>query len=151
MGCASSVVMTHHIRIGLVGILTTALFAASLGCSFSNSSESSSDSSTSFSKSSNSSSDEKSTSFQQDVQHYTAAYVAAGGQGDDAFLSGLGDLARKRGISDWEAERGTWEAIGRGLAQAEVPAPQRIAYAQVWAAGDADKRDALDRGYEASR
>ena len=143
--------MTNHIRLGLVGITATTLLAASLGCSFSNSSESSSDSSTSFSKSSNSSSGEKSASFQQDVQHYTAAYAAAGGKGNDAFLSGLGDLARKRGVSDWEAERGTWESIGRGLAQAEISDAQRIAYAQVWVAGDADKRDALDRGYEASR
>jgi hypothetical protein len=142
--------MNHSTR-SVRWALTAALLVAPLGCSFSHSSKSSSDSSTSPSKSSQSSSGEKSARFQQDVEHYTAAWVSGSGRGEAAFLSGLGDLARERGISDWEAEPGTWESIGRGLGRADVDAEQSAAYARSWSAGDAERQDALLRGYGAAR
>ena len=132
-------------------LASIALLAGAAGCSFSKSSDSSSTSSTSPSKSSKSSSGEETALFHQDVQQYTAAYVHGGGKSTDGFLSGLGDLARKRGVSDWESELGAWESIGRGLGAAKVNDAQRTAYAAAWAAGDTDRQRALDRGYEASR
>jgi hypothetical protein len=140
--------MTHR---SLVRYASCALVAGALGCSFSHSSESSSDSSTSPSKSSKSSSGEETTRFHEDVEQYTAAYVHGGGASTDGFLSGLGELARKRGVSDWESEPGTWESIGRGLGEAGVSDAQRTAYATAWADGDTERRRALDRGYEAPR
>jgi ABC-type Fe3+-hydroxamate transport system substrate-binding protein len=127
------------------------VLSTALACSFSNSSKSSSDSATGASRSSGSSSGESSARFQQDLEVYTAARVTAGQPGDAAFLTGLGDLARGYGISDWEADPRSWEAIGRGLGRAALSGEQRTAWAQAWVAGDAEKQSALDRGYEAAR
>lgn len=138
-------------RLAWFAVLPAALLGAALGCSFSNSSESASDSSTSSSDSIGSSSGEKDAAFRHDVEQYTAAFVKAGGSDGDGFYSGLGDLARQRGLSDWEAVPGTWESIGRGLGAAAVTDAERHALVQAWAGGDAARRHAIERGYEASR
>lgn len=143
--------MTKSTRSRLASVLAVLVLGAPLACSFSHSSGSSSDSSKGSSNSSKSSSGESSTAFRNDVEQYTAAYVEEAAPSEDAFFSGLGDLARERGISDWEAEPGAWESIGRGLARADLSDAQRSAYASAWAGDDAAKRGALDRGYEASR
>jgi hypothetical protein len=73
--------------------------AGCLACSFSYSSKGSSDSSKSSSDSSGSSSGENDTAlFQKDVEQYTEAFVPAGGQRDEGFFTGLGDLARESNI-----------------------------------------------------
>lgn len=120
--------------------------AVSFGCSFSHSSKGSSDSSKSSSDSSGSSSGGKDTAlFQKDVEQYTEAFVEAGGQ--QGFFAGLGDLARKRGVSDWESEPGTWQAIGRGLGRARVNDVQRSAFETAWANGDPARESALAQGF----
>jgi hypothetical protein len=134
-----------HVTLAVLSI--AAVFA--LACSISYSVDQSSDSSKSSSDSSRSSSPENSARFHEDVEQYTAAYVRAGGRDESAFRAGLGDLARKRGVSDWESEPGTWEAIGRGLARATPTEEERRAYQQAWAGDDAARERALDRGYEA--
>jgi len=124
--------------------------AASLACSFSHSSGSFSDSSKSSSSSSDSSGSDTAR-FRDDVTQYTEAYVEAGGKRDESFFSGLGDLARKRGISDWESEPSTWEAIGRGLGRTDVSDAQRTAYEAAWSGGDAEKQSAMARGFAKAR
>ncbi len=121
--------------------------AASLACSFSYSSESSSDSSNS---SSGSSADDDE-AFRSDVSQYTEAFVEAGGGEQDAFYSGLSSLARKRGVSDWEAEPSTWEAIGFGLGRTKINDAQRTAYETAWAGGDAERERAMARGFANAR
>src|SRR5262249_39847280 len=79
----------------------------------SNSSESSSDSSASSSGSSSPESAEK--QYKSDVREYTAAYVKTGGQ-FDAFRRGLGDIAKKHNITNWEDNTVTYEGIGEGAA-----------------------------------
>lgn len=128
------------------------VLAGPLACSFSNSSASSADSSGSSAKSSGSSSGKQGTAlFQQDVEQYTALYVEEGGRDEAAFLTGVGDLARHFGVSDWEAEPLTWEAIGRGLERSARSEAERNAYAQAWTDGDADRVRALGRGSAAAR
>lgn len=122
-----------------------------LACSFSNSSASSADSSGSSARSSGSSSGKESARFQQDVEQYTALYVEEGGRDESAFLAGIGDLARERGVSDWEAEAATWEAIGRALGRSPLTEAERHAYAQAWTDGDADRVRALGRGTATAR
>ena len=87
-------------------------------CSFSasskgsaNSSESSSDSSASSSRSSSPESAE--TQYKSDVREYTAAYTKSGGQ-FDAFRRGIGDIAKKHNITNWEDNPATYEGIGAG-------------------------------------
>jgi hypothetical protein len=88
--------MTDSIRRAF-GIALAVASAASLACSFSYSSEGSSDSSKSSSDSSGSSSGGKESAlFQKDVEQYTEAFVEAGGQREESFFAGLGDLAQAR-------------------------------------------------------
>ncbi len=89
--------------------------------------------------------------FRNDVSHYTEAFVDAGGAQQDSFFSGLSNLARKRGVSDWESDPGTWEAIGYGLGRTEVNDAQRTAYEAAWANGDAERETAMARGFANAR
>jgi hypothetical protein len=138
--------MNHSIRRALL-LATGLACAGTLACSFSYSSESFSDSS----KSSSGSSGGDDSKFRNDVARYTEAFVEAGGDQDGNFFSGLGDLARKRGVSDWESESSTWEEIGRGLGRTEVSEAQRTAYETAWAGGDDEKQSAMARGFAAAR
>ena len=134
---------------------------AALGCGLlSRSSESVSDSiehsSDSVAASSRSSSpdhdhdhDADQTRYQHDVEQYTVAFLEAGGRTDASFFSGLGDVARRHGVSDWENEPSTWEAIGRGLARSPATPAERSAYQAAWTGGDAAKQDAVTRGITA--
>ncbi len=130
------------------------LAAANFACSFSYSSgslsdsvESSSDSSSSVSSSSPESNSAK---YRKDVESYTQAFVTAGA-GDGSFLYGLGDLARKRGITDWESDDDTWLGIGRGLGRAKIDETQLGVYQQHWAGGDAEKSKLIRKGFDEIR
>lgn len=124
-----------------------------------NSSKSSSDVSTSPSRSSSPDHDhdhddgdaKKSSSFDQDVEQYTVAFVGAGGSQHASFLSGLGDLARQHGVSDWESQPATWEAIGRGLARSHASVAERTAYQAAWTGGDPTKQSAVAKGVAATQ
>lgn len=110
--------MQHTIKntIALLGILV--LLA---GCSFSYSSGTSSDSSKSSSASSGGSEadpkDAKSTHM-GDVSAYTSS--AAKGNDAQAYLGELGSIAERNGITDWERDTATYNAIGTGLRRAGV-------------------------------
>jgi len=138
--------MTQVVRRAFT-VAATLACAAALACSFSYSSGSSSDSSKS---SSGSSADDKK-AFRSDVSQYTEAFVEAGGEQQQTFFSGLSDLARKRGVSDWEAEPSTWEAIGWGLGRTQMNDAQRTAYETAWASGDAERESAMARGFANAR
>ena len=125
------------------------------GCSFStsskgssNSSESSSDSSASSSRSSSPESAE--TQYKSDVREYTAAYMKTGGQ-FDAFRRGIGDIARKHNITNWEESTVTYEGIGEGLGEAGASQVQLKAYMDGLAGQDEAKRTAMQKGYEAKK
>lgn len=145
--------------IALLAALAIAL-AAGLACSFSYSSKSSSDSSNSSSESSSNSSQSSSGSsspdqqqarnYQKDVADYTEAYVISGGK-DGGFLRGVGDIASKRGVSDWESDDNTWRGIGRGLARVNVSATQLEVYKNNWTGGDAERMAGIQKGFDAAR
>ena len=165
--------MKHSLlRLALVFVV-----ACTYACSFSYSSDSSSDSSKHSSDSSTSSSgssspdhdhddghdhdddhdDDKknekksSSTFDQDVEQYTGAFLDAGGSTNESFLSGVGDLARRHGVSDWESDPSTWEAIGRGLARSHATPAERTAYQAAWTGGDATKQSAMAKGIAATQ
>jgi hypothetical protein len=110
--------MRHTLKntIALLSIL--ALLA---GCSFSHSSGASSDSSKSSSASSGGSEtdpkDAKRT-FMGDVSAYTTS--AAKGDDAQAYLRELGSIAERNGITDWERDTATYNAIGTGLRRAGI-------------------------------
>ena len=138
--------MTQVVRRAFI-VAAALACAASLACSFSHSSGSSSDSS----KSSSGSSGDDEKAFRNDVSHYAEAFVEAGGEQQQTFFSGLSDLARKRGVSDWESEPSTWEAIGWGLGRTNINDAQRTAYETAWAGGDAERESAMARGFANAR
>ena len=134
------------------------LLAGSLavgGCSFSYSSKSSSDSSKSSSKSSTGSSESSSASsspdraraqkYKDDVADYTQAFVTSGGAAA-SFKDGIGAIAEKRGVSDWESDAATWEGIGVGLARANVTKEQLEVYKQNWSGGNTEAMEGIQRG-----
>lgn len=148
--------------------LALALLAAPLGCSFYYSSRSLSKSSkgisTSPSKSSKSSSKSsksssgsretaiETTRYRDDVEVFTEAWIASGGGASSrAFLGALGDLAEKRGITDWESDATTWEGIGRGLGRSGLNRTELEAYKHSWARDDSGHRALIQRGYDATR
>ena len=121
-----------------------------LGCSFSASSESSANSSGASSDSSTSSSPAgKEAAYRDDVRDYTAAYVKSGGRVADLDRK-LGELARSRGIADWEENQATYEGIGQGLGKAGVNAVELDAYVGNLSGGDPGKAAAIRKGYESA-
>lgn len=125
------------------------------GCSFSASSNSSSDSSAASSDSSASSSRSSSPEsaearYKGDVREYTAAYLKTGGQ-FEAFQRGLGDLAKKHGITNWEDNALTYEGIGEGLGSAKASETQLKAYMEGLAGQNESKRAAMKKGYDAKK
>src|SRR5215813_12345056 len=131
-----------------MAVLLALVLIGSQACSFSKSSESSSDSSESSSKSSSPGSAE--TQYKNDVREYTAAYMKTGGQ-FDAYRRGLGDIAKKHTITNWEDNTVTYEGIGEGLGEAKASDLQFKAYMDGLAGQDASKRAAMQKGYDAKK
>jgi hypothetical protein len=135
-------------------LAVAALAAACLwsaGCSFYYSSRSISDSVESSSRSSSSSSPGSNESaYREDVSDYVLAYVTSGGS-ESGLMSGIGDLAAKRAISDWESEPYTWEGIGRGLGRTRISEVELDVYKKNWSGGDPVRMAGIQKGFEDAR
>jgi hypothetical protein len=130
------------------GVSLLIVMMASAGCSISASSESSSESSASSSGSS--SPESKETQYRNDVRDFTAAYVKSGGAFEE-YKRRLGDLAKERGITDWETNLLTYEGIGRGLGKAQVSQVELDTYTANLAGGDPARMKAIKAGYDAEK
>lgn len=84
------------------------------------------------------------------MREYTAAYMKTGGQ-FDAFRRGIGDIARKHNITNWEESTVTYEGIGEGLGEAGASQVQLKAYMDGLARQDEAKRTAMQKGYDAKK
>jgi len=92
------------------------------GCSISESVSSSSDSSRSISRSSTSCSgpevpEETRKAYEKDVVTYVSAIGRSDVSGED-FMRGLGSIASRHSITDWENYKFTYVSIGEGLKKA---------------------------------
>jgi hypothetical protein len=136
----------------LPSVLAGLILLGPLGCSLSKSSSdlsgSSSDSSASSSASSSPAS--KESLYREDVRDYTAAYVKSGGRIAD-FTQKIGDLAKARGITNWEENMATYEGIGQGLGKAGASGVELDTYITNLAGGDPRKAAAIRKGYESAR
>lgn len=59
---------------------------------------------------------------EEEIKIYTAGYISAGADDENRFQQGLGDIAARHGISDWEAStsvREGWVQYRRGTEGAE--------------------------------
>ena len=131
-------------------LLLMAVVLIPLGCSFSASSKSSSDSSAS----SSGSSSPGDAAYFDDVRSATEAYAKSGGP-FDAYQKQLGDLAKQRGVTNWEENLGTYAAIGEGLGQAKATQglvdtfKERLAPPS--SPSSADKQTAIKKGYDSKK
>jgi len=147
-------------RIILSMLLMLAL-AATTGCSFSKSSGSISDSISSPSKSSSESSsgdddDEKApepeapaetASYEADVSQLAVTYAKSGGE-IGAFRSAVSQLAKARGLTNWETDPVTNEAIGRGVGTAGMQEEPFTDFSKDLYGDDLDKLNDLRKGYQ---
>jgi hypothetical protein len=133
-------------RLGLVAILFLVPIIAG-GCSISNSSGSISDSVSSPFKWSSSSSGGD-TAYRDDVSDYTVAYLESAAD-IGAFRRGLGQIAQRHGITNWEADRLTCASIGHGLRRAGVHPSEIDGLADKLFAPNARGRRNLRAGYAA--
>ncbi len=88
--------------------------------------------------------------YQGDIRDYTAAYVRSSSD-IEAFRRGLASLAAKHGITNWEADQGTYLGIGEGLGKARVTAGQLEVYKAGFSGGDGVKASDIQKGYEKYR
>jgi len=131
--------------------LATWLVLMGTGCSISESISRSVSSpfewSSSSSASSSASSGAREEAYRNDVRDYTAAYVQSGGE-YSAFTRGLGNIASKHGVSDWESDDNTWVGIGQGLKKAGQTPAQLSVWKTNLTNGDAHKAAAMQQGYD---
>ena len=138
--------------LGLASCFSLACFKSSTSqASF----ESSSDSSSSPFRSSSSSSpdDDEQTeddAYRRDVQDYASSFDATG---DDTrvFQRDLSEIAETHGFMDWESHEGTYLAIGRGLAGANLDDRRFRKLAVELANEDFGRLALLQAGFEAGR
>jgi|ETNmetMinimDraft_30_1059905.scaffolds.fasta_scaffold06885_4 hypothetical protein len=85
--------------------------------------------------------------YQRDVRDLTAAQLRRSDD-LDTFRKELARVAKKHGISDWEAWRSTWVGIGEGIAATGVSSMQAQATIGRLAANHPDRLQALRQGYD---
>lgn len=130
-------------------LLIVVLALLPLGCSFYYSSESSVKTLTSPSRSSGSSSDDDDNAkeaYRDDVRDFTATY-AAEYEDLDGFEDGLAHVARRHGITNWEADDTTYTAVGAGLKRAQVRAVDLERYESLVGRDAPSKIALIRRGY----
>ncbi len=133
------------------------LAAASLlaACSFSDSSKSSSTSSESSSDLASSpssllasSKDKKKEGYEKDVRNYTAEYVKSSDANIETFQVRLGKIAAQYGLTQWDQDKSTYVAIGRGLRKAGLSKPQYQAFKTSLGESLPWKMEAIEEGYQ---
>jgi len=135
--------------------LTAAIiFSVIAGCSFSESSKSSSGSSKGSSNSvssivsSPSRSSKKDLRYQDEIVDYTVAYVKSSTADYASFQKGLGEIAAREGIVNWEEDPRTYIAIGMALKKAGLEGIAYETYKKNLAGADYGKMQDIQKGYD---
>jgi hypothetical protein len=137
--------MNHTVRVCTAAALVSFALAFLPACSsFSASSKSVS---SPFISSSKSSSPEG--AYREDVSDLTAAHLQSGGTVDELRRQ-IGELAAKHGITDWERDKSTFQAIGQGLAKAGYRQLQVDAFKKNLAS-NTEQAEWIQDGYDARR
>jgi hypothetical protein len=146
----------------LLATLLVLVLSGAFGCSFSKSSQSISKSISSPFKSSSTSSgsggeeeaaEPESTqdqaSFVEDVTQLATTYEKTGGD-IGALRSGVAKLAVARGITNWEVDPSTVQAIGAGVAQGGMTEDRFVDFSKDLFGDDLTKQNELRQGFESS-
>ena len=89
-------------------------------------------------------------SYRDDVREYIYAYVDADGEILD-FEDGLGQIAARHGVFNWDASDATYAAIGAGLAQAQVSSSDLDDFKRTLGRSDPSKMTQIQRGFDRAR
>ena len=142
-------------------LFTAILVAATMGCSISDSSGSFSESisSPSTSLSNSSSGDDEpaaapetpqdTSSYRNDVSQLAVTFIRSGGD-LGAFRAAVTDLATARGLTDWEADPDTTQAIGVGAGKAGLQETDFVSFSKQLFGEDLAKQNELRKGYQQS-
>ncbi len=87
--------------------------------------------------------------YRNDVRDFTAAHVQSGGDAA-GLIREIGGLAKQHGISDWESNKSTFQAVGEGLAKAGYRQLQVDAFKKNLATTP-DQEKWLQDGYDSAR
>jgi hypothetical protein len=85
--------------------------------------------------------------YREDVRALALAAVESGASGEDV-LDQVGRIAVHHGITDWEADALTYQALGEGLALAGLDPRRALVFAEEVSGGDARALRAVFEGYE---
>jgi len=142
--------MQHRSAQSSACLALAALLAGLAACSLSYSSESISKSvSSPFKSSSGSSSGGKAdAAYLDEVRSFAAGFGSSGGDAT-AFRRGLGSIAERRGIHDWEDDDATCRAIGQGLKRAGLAQEKAQALLGELFAGRSDRAALAIKGFDA--
>ena len=89
-------------------------------------------------------------SYRADVRDYTYAYVDTEGDVPD-FAGGLGRIAERHGVADWDVAAATYLAIGAGLAQAQVSTTTLDDLKRTFGGADPAKMAQIQSGFDRGR
>ena len=112
------------------------------------SSESSSDLASSPSSSVPAAKDKKKEGYAKDVSDYTAEYVKSADANTENFRARIGKIAAQYGLTQWDQEKSTYVAIGKGLRKAGLGKPQYEAFKATLGDSLPWKMEAIDEGYQ---
>jgi hypothetical protein len=85
--------------------------------------------------------------YQDEVASYTYAYVSSSTADYAGYRKGLAEIAGKYGITNWEAQPITYNAIGRGLKRAKLEGIEYETFKKNLSAGEMTKMEDIDAGY----
>jgi len=132
----------------LIATVLTACSFSESSKSSSTSSESSSDLASSPSSSVPTSKAKKKEGYEQDVRDYTAEYVKSSDANPESFRTRLGKIAAKYGLTQWDQDKSTYVAIGKGLRKAGLSKPQYEAFKTSFGDSLPWKMETIDEGYK---
>ncbi len=144
--------MSPRILVILVVTVSLAGLAIGSGCSKSSTSEASSESSSKSSTSSASSSGSSSgpSRYVRDVRDYTQEFVLSGGD-FSAFRLGVGKIADKRGVSNWEQDKETYHGIGRGFKLAGISGQRLELLEKELSNANPESKKWMRKGYDSQK
>ncbi|MGR9106370.1 MAG: putative lipoprotein [Gammaproteobacteria bacterium] len=87
--------------------------------------------------------------YRDEVKGYTYAYIRSSTADYDGFRKGLAEIAEKYGITNWEVQPLTYNAIGSGLKKAGLKGIEYETFKKNLGAGEITKMQEIDRGYQA--
>jgi hypothetical protein len=84
--------------------------------------------------------------YHADVCTYTATAARASRGDRETFLRGLGEVAMRYRLTDWDTLRSTYMGIGCGIVRAELSRSEAYAFASNLAGASAERREAIGWG-----